>query len=469
MGLTASLFTATQAIAAQSKGLEIAGKNLANINNPAYARQRIILADRGSIKDANGQTLSMGVEARGVKQIRDQLLDRRLTREISLTEKWTATQDVLESAQAALGQSLTGTTDTTSVSDTSQSSRGISDAMSDFFNSFDGLAASPQDSAQKQVLLQKASILVDKINAADSRLAQVQTDVDDQTATDVISVNDMLDQVAHYNKLIATAENGNPGSAIDLRDQRQATVENLSKYFNLNTQEVPGSNGQIDLTVMDSGGSPVTLVTGVNVTGPIAFTGTTFTGGAGAVTLGFTAGSLQARVDARDGAVQDARDGLSALASQFTTSVNAAYSGNFFAAPPSTGLIQLDSTLNVSTLRATATGNSGANELALAVAGVATTKFSTASGDAIDGTPGMFFSGVVSGLGQSLASTSSRLEDQQLSQKAVGAMRDATSGVSQDEELADMMLYQRAFQASARFFTVVDSLMELVVTRLGVS
>jgi flagellar hook-associated protein 1 FlgK len=469
MGLTGSLFSATQAIAAQSKGLEIAGKNLANVNNPAYARQRAILADRGSIRDANGQTLSMGVEARGVQQIRDQLLDRRLTREISLTENLSALQDVLESAQTALGQSLSGATDTSSVSDTSQSSSGISDAMSDFFNAFDGLAASPQDTAQKQVLLQKASILVDKINASDTRLAQVQTDVDDQTVTDVSSANDLLGEIAHLNQLIAEAENGKPASAVDLRDQRQARVESLAKFFNFDTQEIPGTNGQIDLTVKDSLGAPVTLVTGNTVPGALSFTGTGFSGGASAAPLAFTAGSLQPRLDARDGAVQDTRNGLATLTSQLVTAVNSAYGGSFFAPVPSGGLIELDSTLSASTLRATATGTSGANELALAVAGVATTKFGIASGDAIDGTLGAYFSGVVSGLGQSLASTSSRLEDQQLSQQAVSAMRDAMSGVSQDEELTDMIQYQRAFQASARFLTVVDSLLELVVTRLGVS
>jgi flagellar hook-associated protein 1 FlgK len=76
---------------------------------------------------------------------------------------------------------------------------------------------------------------------------------------------------------------------------------------------------------------------------------------------------------------------------------------------------------------------------------------------------------VVSALGQTLASTNSRLEEQQTSQESVLSMRDAVSGVSQDEELANMLQYQRAFQASAKFFTVVDSLLELVVTRLGVS
>ena len=45
--------------------------------------------------------------------------------------------------------------------------------------------------------------------------------------------------------------------------------------------------------------------------------------------------------------------------------------------------------------------------------------------------------------------------------------RDAISGVSLDEEMADLMKYQRAFQASSRVFNVVDDLLDLVVNRLG--
>jgi flagellar hook-associated protein 1 FlgK len=41
------------------------------------------------------------------------------------------------------------------------------------------------------------------------------------------------------------------------------------------------------------------------------------------------------------------------------------------------------------------------------------------------------------------------------------------SGVSLDEEMADLMKYQRAFQASSRVFTVLDDLLDVVVNQLG--
>jgi flagellar hook-associated protein 1 FlgK len=45
--------------------------------------------------------------------------------------------------------------------------------------------------------------------------------------------------------------------------------------------------------------------------------------------------------------------------------------------------------------------------------------------------------------------------------------RDAASGVSLDEEAINLMRYQKAFEASARFISVIDSLSEDLINILG--
>ena len=52
-------------------------------------------------------------------------------------------------------------------------------------------------------------------------------------------------------------------------------------------------------------------------------------------------------------------------------------------------------------------------------------------------------------------------------EKLVRSQRDTISGVSLDEELADLMKFQRAFQASSRVFSVIDQLLDNVVNNLG--
>jgi flagellar hook-associated protein 1 FlgK len=98
---------------------------------------------------------------------------------------------------------------------------------------------------------------------------------------------------------------------------------------------------------------------------------------------------------------------------------------------------------------------------------VAHRAFSTAGGDVLDGTLGGFYSGAVSNLGQALATANSHVENQTGVEKLVRAQRDAVSGVSLDEEMADLVKYQRAFQASSRVFSVIDELLDNVVNRMG--
>lgn len=468
-GLFSTLGASVKALNAHSRAIEIAGKNLANVNNTAYARQRVIYGDRGTVVTPEGAS-SLGLEALSVEQLRDALLDKQVMREIGLSSTYTTEQDILDRAQAGLGQSIDRSSSTSSTS-SSASTGGLAGALDDFFNAFQSLASSPTDVGERQTLLQKAEILTDRFQQTDARLAQVQSDVDTQINNDVDSVNRLLSTIADLNAQIGRIEVSSPGAAIDLRDQRQAKLEELSAKIPVETRN--DINGQIQVVMKDASLNDVVLVDKAAVTGPVAFTGSGLTAGASATAVTFSSGSIRGALDARDGAVQTLRDNLNAMAQQLVTSVNAAYNpsatagGDFFVASgTSASSISILSTLTSSNLRA-GTGAAGDNSIALAVAGVANQQFSTASGDAIDGTLAQFFSQAVSDLGQSLASANARVDDQENITNLIRAQRDTVSGVSLDEEMADMVKFQRAFQASSRVFSVVDELLDTIVNRLG--
>jgi flagellar hook-associated protein 1 FlgK len=48
------------------------------------------------------------------------------------------------------------------------------------------------------------------------------------------------------------------------------------------------------------------------------------------------------------------------------------------------------------------------------------------------------------------------------------SLREEASGISTDEEAANLLKYQRSYQASARFVTTIDSLLDTLINRLGV-
>ena len=469
-GLFASLNASTTALAAQSRAVEISGKNLANVNNPAYARQRVILGNLGTIQTAQGPE-SMGVTALGIEQIRDSLLDQQVMRETALTASYTAQQQAYQRTQAGLGQSIDSTKGASGSSSTGDN--GIAAAMDDFFNAFQSLAANPTDPGQRQTLLQNTSILTDRLQLADQRLTQVSNDQDTQIATDVTSVNRLLQTVADLNGQIDRFELNKSGSAVDLRDQRQADLEQLAAKLPVEVKT--SATGKIQLVAKDGSGADVVLVDDNKVLGPVAFTGTQITGGASATPLALSAGSIQGALAARDGGILTLRTNLNLLTSQLVASVNKAYNptgltGNFFnPAGTTAGTIALAAGVTSNTLKASDGGPAGDNTVALAIAALATKNFSTTGlpPDAIDGTLGGFFSTAVSNLGQSLSGASARVNDQSKIEQLVRSQRDGVSGVSLDEEMAQLVQYQRAFQASSRVFTTIDDLIDTVVNKLG--
>jgi len=474
-GLFASLNASVSALSAQSRAVEIAGKNLANVNNPNYARQRVVFGDRGTVVTPQGVE-SLGLEALGVQQLRDALLDRQVSRESSLTAYYTAQQSAFQRAQAGLGQDVSSASDTAGTSSTSTDT-GIGAALDGLFNSFQSFAANPTDSGQRQSLLQSTSILTDRIQQADQNLSQVQTDLDTQVSTDVDTTNGLLKTIADLNAQIGRFEVDHPGSAVDLRDQRQAALEQLAAKLPVTVTE--DSTGEVQVSSKDGSGSPVVLVDRSDVKGTVAYdtstTPPTVTAGSPATVLSLISGSIEGSLSARIGEIQTLRNQLDQFAQQLVTSVNAAYNpsgttGDFFDASGTTaGTIHIASTVTAANLKASDGGAAGDNTVALAIAQLATKKFSTTGtpADLIDGTFSGFFANAVSGLGGALAAANASVTNQTNIETLVRSQRDAVSGVSLDEEMSDLTKYQRAFQASSRVFTTIDNLLDVVINELG--
>ncbi|ACB73681.1 flagellar hook-associated protein FlgK [Opitutus terrae] len=482
-GLFASLNSTVGALSAHSRSIETAGKNLANVNNASYARQRVVYGDRGTIVTPDG-AYSLGLEALGVQQLRDMLIDNQVTRETSLTSYFAAQQKAYQRAQAALGQDISSVGSSVSAS-ASTSDAGIGAGLDDLFNAFQGFASNPTDTGIRQSLLQTASILTDRVQLADKRLAQVQADLHSQIQTDVGEANKLLATISDLNNQIARFEVERPGSAVDLRDQRQAALEKLATKLTIDVQEI--STGQVIVSSPDANGAPVVLVDSDSITGPVSFDPATDTISAGTPTtvLGLTSGAIQGSLSAHNEGVQPLRDQLTLIAQQLTASVNEIYNpggvaaDDFFATldgngdPITAGTFQLASGLTAFSLHAndgTAGAPAGDNSVALAIAQLATRRFSTtgAPPDLIDGTLSSFYSSAVSGLGQATAGATTRLNSQESIEQLVRSQRDAVSGVSLDEELSDLLKYQRAFQASSRVFQTIDKLLGVVVEQLGV-
>ncbi len=472
-GLFSSLYTTTNALRAHSAALDIVGRNMANVNNTDYARQRVVYGNKGTVDTPLGAQ-SLGVEAVAIQQMRDRLLDRQITEENANTAFLNAQIPYLGQAQTALGQGIfsdSGAVDT--ISSNPDLPAGIAAAVDEFFNAWQSFATKPSDSVNKQQLIATSEDLVEKIHLADSRLAEIAlpapatgNTLSGQMDEGARQVNGILANIASLNRQIGRIELVNPGTAVDLRDERQGMLEELAKYIDFGT--VQQASGQIGIHVSDGVGGTVDLVDLSTVTGSLARNGSDFewtpSGGGPAVAVDFSGGSL-AGYQAVGATVQGYRDDLDAFVQTLVARVNTAYNsgtnGDFFAAAGTTAAT-IALTATPTTVVATDTGGpSGANDRALAVAALAN------DNTFLNGTPAQAYSRIVTAVAQDVSTTEARYEDQDALGDLLRAQRDSYGGVSLDEETADMMKLQRAYQASAKMMSIIDELLAEVINTLA--
>jgi flagellar hook-associated protein 1 len=472
LGIFGTLGLATRSLSAYQLGAEVTGHNLANVHNPAYARQRIELQTSTVISSDLGSQ-GTGVEVAVIRQLRDALLDRQIQTETSVRGWLEAQQQVLQYAQAGLGQSIdrqaTGM-DGTAANGGVGGQHGLADGISGLFNAWQSLSANPTSATERQLLVTRAQALATQFNQTSERLAQLNTALNDRVREDAESVNRLLQDIAQLNGRIVTAEVHGNGAANDLRDLRLQRMEDLARLVQFTAVQL--DSGALDLVI---GGEP--FISSAVVIDQLE----TYDRGDGQLLLRsrtagtpvqLTGGAIQGTIDARDGALASLRGDLDLLAATLVTEVNSRHmlgydlNGNtgrpFFDGADARSLRVADGLVaDPSRVQAAAaSGAPGDNRVALGLAQLGSTALAALGNQTFQ----QHFGQTVARVGQSLASANFQLENQAVVEGMLQRQREAVSGVSLDEEMASLIMFQRAFQASARLVSTLDEMLATVVT-----
>jgi flagellar hook-associated protein 1 FlgK len=183
------------------------------------------------------------------------------------------------------------------------------------------------------------------------------------------------------------------------------------------------------------------------------------------LTLG--GGQMQGTIDARDGTLATLQTNLNSLATNLISSVNAYYSagynssggtgGNFFYGANASDISVAQSLVNDPSsfqLSASATAT-GDNSVALNLANLA----GTAQAGLNHQTFGGYYGSVVANLGNALSDANTQVTNQTAVSEMLSQQRSSVSGVNLDEEMTNMMTFQRAYEASAQVVTTVNTLL----------
>ena len=267
MSLLGEISKNSEALRYHAKTAEIAGQNLAHVNDETYARQRV-LAREGVMYGSFGELQTSGLEAAGLDHARSELLDKRVVNELSETASLEARKEILDLLQGALGETITRSGINVGLDDLHDSDLApgsLTRALNDFFNAFQELSASPDEPTIKQELFNKVGTLVKRFNDAGSSLDSIEEDLSETVRRSVDDVNRVLAQLHEVNKQVRRFELQDKGKAVTYRDRRQALLEELSQLMDFKVEEDvdPESglpSGFINLYVQGSANEKVNLL-----------------------------------------------------------------------------------------------------------------------------------------------------------------------------------------------------------------
>ena len=259
--------TARLGIYAAQKALEVTGHNISNINTTGYTRQRV---DQVSLRvdgvdryaSAFGGASGSGVLITGMSQFRDPYLDIRFRNENSSVGAMDTKLGGLEDLSAILDEVGTG--------DTGEEGEGILAAQ--FLDLREMLAKLTGDQTTEEEILSlvrtSADSLVGIMRSYAERIAGVKADQEDGLTDDVKAVNDILKSIQSLNENIQKSELYGDNS-LELRDQRNLLIDELSGYMKIDVTYEPvsvGAGKTVDKLVIKVPGDPSTkLVDGAYI------------------------------------------------------------------------------------------------------------------------------------------------------------------------------------------------------------
>ncbi|SDX28323.1 flagellar hook-associated protein FlgK [Paenibacillus sp. CF384] len=501
-----SIETAKRSLFAQQTTINTIGHNISNANTEGYSRQRVTMtATRpmeayGMSRSTAAGQLGTGVEATAINRIRTAFLDDQFRNQNKYAGTWSVQADTLSKLESIVNE---------------PSDSGIRSVMDKFYQAWSDLSKDPENVTGRKIVRETALALTDSFNQTSKQLTDLRADLSSSIEVKATQANTYLDTIASLNTEIRRIESLGD-EANDLEDQRDLLVDKLSSIVNVTVTKAPeGYNitmGDISLV----NGATTTPLTSASL--EAAYSGGQLTNGEvfGMITsrdvyvsdyirqldtLANTLANGEFEVTVPAGSVLPGTTTPLATATKMTVQgINGLHklgytlenpakgATDFFTSSDGTSEITAanfrlnpviaDDTNKIATSMRTISAGGvdtvvrGNNSLALLMSELGEVKFSfdqSATGNGIsEATINNFYSSMVGALGVQSEEAQRQYQNSIAQLDQVDSSRQAVSGVSLDEEMADLVKFQHAYSAAARFMTTFDQLLEKLINGTGV-
>ncbi len=452
--LTSLLDLSRSALVSDQAALNATSNNVANQNTVGYTRQVVNWQSGVSVTLSNGAVAPETGPSVTTNSVRDRVLEQRVQQAAQAAGSSSALASVYADVENVF--SISGSSATAG-------STEIGTTLDSFFSSLTALSTSPSNAVTRTGVLNAATALASAFNSAATQLGSVQTSINGELQSSVPAVNALTATIAQLNTQIGeSSPNGDAGT---LEDQRQAAIAELSQYVGLN--QISTEHNGITLTTT---GGAVLVSGGISENLQAVQTGGTtaiLDQSGNDVSSGVTGGSVGGQLAAQNTALPSVRSTLDAVAYRVATAVNAQNAAGLDGNGNAGGAIF--------TVTPTASGAAGAIAVvatapsAVAAAGVGEGTLGSSNANALAAlatgtdssgeTIAAQFASLLGTIGTASAGVQEQNATQSASLTQLTTQRDALSGVSLDQEAANLTQYQQSYDAAAKVFAIVNQLL----------
>ncbi len=452
---------ASSGLAAQQLALSVVAKNIANANDPTYKRQRLTTTEGMPLAESQdgtvtgGLTIGSGVQTGEIQRVRNALIENRLVESGEASAEWEFMSTTMHQIEAVLGE---------------PGDSGLQNELDQFWASWNDVATTPDSTSLRTTLVENTESLCSRIQYLYNQINSTVADLNVSAVDAVTNINDIASEIANINSQVATLSSSR-ADVNELLNKRDGLVQDLAKIVSIDQHGESGTDFVISIggRVLVQGTQASTLTNEIDGNGNQAICWAD--DGEEVIVQG---GQLNALKNLRDTMIPDYLSQLNDFASALVEQINTIHStgktldgndgGNIFVAASTAANIAIDSSVldDPSLIAASSTGATGNGDIATQIAALGDSK-DNANKTSIN----EMYRALVSDIGSATASAEKQAEAANLSYEQYSTQQQSISGVSLDEEMTNMIMFQQAYNACSRVLTVMDEMLGVLIEKTG--
>ena len=466
------------------KSLETTSHNIANVNTEGYSKQKVHQGSNSPLVKG-GLIFGSGARIYSVSREHDPYIEKRLNSNISDTQYFKARTEQLEQLENLFNEI---------------DQDGLNKIVNNFFNSFKELSNSPENQMIRSVVRDNANLLVNDFRRISKTLTELKHSINSKLKMEVSEINEITRRLSDLNKKIHSLEIVNNETG-DLRDKRDLLIQELSKSFKIHTYQ--DDTGRYIVNAVNVG----TLVTGTNaqelVAGALSHKKGQSNEGivqiffkgrpAKSITHKFRGGRISSLENIRSNDIQAMQDSIDLVAHDLTQTVNSVHKRGFVNRKlhlnqrnnpverdhqgPTTGIkffndltgvrgasekisLSKDVKSDLSNIVTAVEANSpGDNRIALAISKIQGEKVIAGGAATLEET----YLSSIGNLGVQAKKANLDQEQAEGLFALTNNIKERSVGVSLDEEAANMVKYQQAYEANAKVMQTADEMIKTLM------